>query len=92
MDSPCARSAKTIELFDDNFEVLLLDQSGHRNVRPANSQEAQDDGLRVLKLHEVASVGLEHFLDPEDRVELSHISDRAVCVEDLEMVDPVTLG
>jgi hypothetical protein len=73
LDSPCARSAKTIELFDDNFEVLLLDQSGHRNVRPANSQEAQDDGLRVLKLHEVASVGLEHFLDPEDRVELSHI-------------------
>jgi hypothetical protein len=50
--------------------VLLLDQSGHRNVRPANSKKAQDDGLRVLKLHDVASVGLEHFLNPEDRIEL----------------------
>jgi hypothetical protein len=33
-------------------------------------KDVQDDGLRVLKLHEVASVGLEHFLNPEDRIEL----------------------
>jgi len=49
--------------------ILLLDQRGHRNMRPVDIQEVQNDLLSVLKFQVLASVGTLDRLDPEYRVE-----------------------
>ena len=63
----------------------LFDQSGHRDVRPANPGEEQDDRLRVLQLHELSSVRLLDRLDPEGRVQLGRLG---IAVEERDVQQP----
>ena len=51
----------------------LLDQRSHRDVRPVDAEEVEDDRPGVLELHERRGVLLLHGLDPEDRAELGRV-------------------
>lgn len=48
---------------------LLLDQRGHRNMRPVDIKKVQDDFLAILQLQKKRTVLLLHRLDPESGVQ-----------------------